>query len=36
MRNRVMVALDVDGAEAALAMRDSLGDSVGWKLVYPR
>lgn len=30
MKNRLMVALDVNGADAALAMRDQLGDSVGW------
>jgi len=30
MRDRLMVALDVDGSGAALAMRDKLGDSVGW------
>jgi len=30
MRNRLMVALDVNNREAALSMRDSLGDSVGW------
>jgi len=30
MRDRLMVALDVDGADAALSMRDTLGDSVGW------
>jgi len=30
MRERLMVALDVPGAEAGLAMRDALGDSVGW------
>ncbi len=30
MKNRLMVALDVDGAAAALDMRDQLGDSVSW------
>ncbi len=30
MKDRVMVALDVDGADAALAMRDQLLDTVGW------
>jgi len=30
MFNRVMVALDVNTSEQALAMRDKLGSSVGW------
>jgi len=30
MKNRLMVALDVNNRDAALNMRDSLGDSVGW------
>jgi len=30
MIDRLMVALDVNSRAAALAMRDSLGDSVGW------
>jgi len=30
MQQRLMVALDVNSREAALAMRDKLGDSVGW------
>ncbi len=30
MWNRLMVALDVDNRDAALVMRDRLGDSVGW------
>ena len=30
MRNRLMVALDVNHAGQALALRDSLGDAVGW------
>jgi len=30
MKNRLMVALDVDHRDAALAMRDQLGDAVGW------
>ncbi len=30
MLNRLMVALDVNRSDAALAMRDRLGDSVGW------
>jgi len=30
MRDRLMVALDVGSADAALAMRDRLADSVGW------
>ena len=30
MKDRLMVALDVNSSAAALAMRDSLGDSVGW------
>ncbi len=30
MRNRLMVALDVNNRDAALRMRDQLGDSVGW------
>ncbi|MDX8387141.1 MAG: orotidine-5'-phosphate decarboxylase [Ghiorsea sp.] len=30
MRNKLMVALDVDGAKAALEMREKIGDSVGW------
>jgi len=30
MWNRLMVALDVDNRDAALTMRDKLGDSVGW------
>lgn len=30
MKNRLMVALDVDDQGKALAMRDQLGDSVGW------
>lgn len=30
MRERLMVALDVPGRAAALAMRDRIGDAVGW------
>jgi len=30
MKNRLMVALDVPRAEDALAMRDRLGDTIGW------
>jgi len=30
MLNRLMVALDVSSSDAALQMRDRLGDSVGW------
>ncbi len=30
MRDRLMVALDVNNEQAALEMRDQLGDSVGW------
>ncbi|GAV19772.1 orotidine-5'-phosphate decarboxylase [Mariprofundus micogutta] len=30
MKDRLMVALDVNHRDAALAMRDQLGDSVGW------
>jgi len=30
MLNRLMVALDVNSSDAALQMRDRLGDSVGW------
>jgi len=30
MRDRLMVALDVPRADEGLAMRDKLGDSVGW------
>ncbi len=30
MKDRLMVALDVNSAQEALRMRDSLGDSVGW------
>lgn len=30
MKDRLMVALDVNCAQDALAMRDALGDSVGW------
>ena len=30
MKDRLMVALDVSSSAAALAMRDRLGDSVGW------
>ena len=30
MKDKLMVALDVNNAEEALAMRDKLGDSVGW------
>ncbi len=30
MKDRLMVALDVNRAEDALAMRDNLGDSIGW------
>ncbi len=30
MKDRLMVALDVNSSDAALAMRDRLGDSVGW------
>ena len=30
MRNKLMVALDVEDAAAALSVRDSLADSVGW------
>ncbi len=30
MKNRLMVALDVSCAQEALAMRDKLGDTVGW------
>jgi len=30
MKNRLMVALDVANREQALAMRDQLGDRVGW------
>lgn len=30
MRDRLMVALDVNHAGQALALRDSLGDAVGW------
>jgi len=30
MKDRLMVALDVNKAETALAMHDRLGDSVGW------
>lgn len=30
MKDALMVALDVDSREAALAMRDTLGDAVGW------
>ncbi|MDX8383947.1 MAG: orotidine-5'-phosphate decarboxylase [Ghiorsea sp.] len=30
MRNRLMVALDVQNAQQALQVRDTLGDSVGW------
>jgi len=30
MNNRLMVALDIADTQAALAMRDQLGDSVGW------
>ncbi|MDX8413758.1 MAG: orotidine-5'-phosphate decarboxylase [Mariprofundales bacterium] len=30
MNNRLMVALDVADKKSALAMRDQLGDSVGW------
>lgn len=30
MQDRLMVALDVESREKALAMRDAVGDSVGW------
>jgi len=30
MKDRLMVALDVNNANDALAMRDALGDTVGW------
>jgi len=30
MKNRLMVALDVNSSDAALVMRKTLGDSVGW------
>jgi len=36
MRNQLMVALDVNNAEQALQMRDTLGDSVGWLKVGMR
>ena len=30
MHNKIMVALDVNNKAQALAMRDTLADSVGW------
>ncbi len=30
MKNRLMVALDVDHAKSALGLRDTVGDAVGW------